>query len=252
MLAKRIIACLDVKGGRVVKGVRFRDLRDAGDPVVLAERYCKEGVDEIVFLDISASAGKRRTRRDWVKRAARRLDVPFTVGGGVSSLDDIRALLRAGADKVSVNSAAVLNPRLIAEASRTFGSQCIVSAIDAKRTGADWEVYVYGGTTPTGKNAVEWAVECERFGAGEILLTSMDADGTKNGFDVGLTRAVSEVANIPVIASGGAGRMQDFVQVFKQGKADAVLAASLFHYGKLSVPSLKEYLKLQGILVRME
>lgn len=250
MLTKRIIPCLDVKDGRVVKGKQFVDLADAGDPVALARRYCKEGADELVFLDITASVEKRKTLLELVGRVATQVFIPFTVGGGISSVDDMSALLRAGADKVSINTAAVRNPNLIRQASKRFGSQCVVISIDAKRNGKSWEVYLYGGREPTRIDAIAWANKAERLGAGEILLTSMDADGTKNGFDSALTKTVSESVNIPVIASGGAGSMEDFLTVFRQGKADAALAASLFHYKMLSIPRLKWYLKDQGIRVR--
>ncbi|MDF2670058.1 MAG: hisF, partial [Paenibacillus sp.] len=232
MLAKRIIPCLDVKDGRVVKGVNFVNLRDAGDPVELAAVYDREGADELVFLDISASVEGRATMIEVVKKTAGEITIPFTVGGGISSVDDMKRLLRAGADKIGINTAAVKNPRLVADGASKFGSQCIVVAIDAKYNEAwgEWEVYTHGGRNATGMKALEWVSEIERLGAGEILLTSMDADGTKDGFDLKLTRAVSERVHIPVIASGGAGKEADFYDVFTEGKADAGLAATIFHY----------------------
>ncbi|RMH00614.1 MAG: imidazole glycerol phosphate synthase subunit HisF [Aquificota bacterium] len=250
MLAKRIIPCLDVDRGRVVKGVRFQNLIDAGDPVEVAKVYEEEGADELVFLDISASAEGRKTMLDVVKRVAEEVFMPFTVGGGVSSLEDIRKLLESGADKVSINTAAVKEPSLIYEGAKRFGSQCIVVAIDAKRRDKGWEVYVHGGRTPTGLDAVEWAKRVESLGAGEILLTSMDRDGTKLGYDLELTEAVAKAVNIPVIASGGAGSMEHFYEVFKKTGADAALAASLFHFREVSIKELKEYLAKEGIPVR--
>lgn len=251
MYAKRIIPCLDVKNGRVVKGVSFVDLRDAGDPVACAAAYDKQGADELVLLDITATHEGRSTMIDIVKRVAETVFIPFTVGGGIKSVDDFKELLRAGADKISVNSAAVRNPDLINEASYKFGSQCVVCAIDAKRDGkGSWEVYLNGGRIPTGIDAVEWAVEAEKRGAGEILLTSMDQDGQKTGYDIELTRAVSEMVGIPVIASGGAGKAEHFYDAFTKGKADAVLAASLFHFNELPVPELKNYLHDNNIPVR--
>ena len=252
MYAKRIIPCLDVKNGRVVKGVSFVDLRDAGDPVECAAAYDKEGADELVLLDITATHEGRSTMIDIVERVAKTVFIPFTVGGGIKSVDDFRDLLRAGADKISVNSAAVRNPQLINDAAYKFGNQCVVCAIDAKqRTDGGWEVYLNGGRIPTGIDAVKWAVEAEQRGAGEILLTSMDQDGQKNGYDIALTRAVSETVGIPVIASGGAGAKQHFYDAFTEGKADAVLAASLFHFNELPIPELKKYLNNQGIPVRL-
>ena len=252
MYAKRIIPCLDVKNGRVVKGVSFVNIVDAGDPVECAIQYDKQGADELVFLDITASSDSRNITIDMVERVADSIFIPFTVGGGICSVDDFNALLRAGADKVSVNSAAVLRPELISEAAYKFGSQCVVAAIDAKRKGdGTWEVYVNGGRKPVGLDAVEWAVECERRGAGEILLTSMDEDGQKKGYDLALTRAVSERVGIPVIASGGAGALEHFYDAFTEGKADAVLAASLFHFGEIPIPELKKYLDGKGVPVRM-
>ena len=251
MLAKRIIPCLDVDKGRVVKGVKFLNLRDAGDPVEVAKRYEEEGADELVFLDITASAEGREIMLDVVKRVAETVFMPFTVGGGIRSVEDMRSLLEAGADKVSINTSAVKNPQLVYEGAVRFGSQCIVVAIDAKRKGSSWEVYINGGRTPTGLDAVEWAKKVESLGAGEILLTSMDRDGTKEGYDVELCRAVSEAVSIPVIASGGAGAKEHFYKVFTEGGADAGLAASLFHFRELSIPELKKYLKEKGIPVRL-
>ncbi|MGM0442268.1 MAG: imidazole glycerol phosphate synthase subunit HisF [Elusimicrobiota bacterium] len=250
MLAKRIIPCLDVKDGRVVKGVEFKNLRDAGDPVEAGARYSEEGADELVFLDIAAAPEKRKTRVELVDKIARNVFIPFTVGGGINSVNDINTLLRAGADKVSINTRAVKNPDIIKKASRDFGSQCIVSAIDAKRKGNSWEIYICGGREPTGLDVLEWAKKVEDLGAGEILLTSMDADGTKDGYDIELTRAVTEAVNIPVIASGGAGTLEHICEVFKQGNADAALAASIFHFGKYSIKETKEYLKNNGIKIR--
>ncbi len=250
MYAKRIIPCLDVKNGRVVKGMSFVNLVDAGDPVECAKQYDAQGADELVFLDITASSDSRNITIDMVEKVANSIFIPFTVGGGIRSVDDFNALLRAGADKVSVNSAAVYRPELISEAAYKFGSQCVVAAIDAKRSGDSWEVYVNGGRKPMGIDAVEWAVKCAELGAGEILLTSMDEDGQKKGYALGLTRAVSERVNIPVIASGGAGALEHFYDAFTEGKADAVLAASLFHFGEIPIPQLKEYLHKQGIPVR--
>ena len=252
MYAKRIIPCLDVKNGRVVKGMSFVNLVDAGDPVECAKQYDRQGADELVFLDITASSDARDITIDMVERVAESIFIPFTVGGGIRSVDDFNALLRAGADKVSVNSAAVYRPELITEAAYKFGSQCVVAAIDAKRKGdGTWEVYINGGRKPMGIDAVQWAVECEKRGAGEILLTSMDEDGQKKGYDLALTRAVSERVGIPVIASGGAGALEHFYDAFTEGKADAVLAASLFHFGEIPIPQLKEYLNEKGIPVRI-
>ena len=251
MYAKRIIPCLDVKNGRVVKGMSFVNLVDAGDPVESAMQYDKQGADELVFLDITASSDSRNITIDMVEKVANSIFIPFTVGGGIRSVEDFNVLLRAGADKVSVNSAAVHRPELISEAAYTFGSQCVVAAIDAKRNGDSWEVYVNGGRTPVGMDAIEWAVKCEKLGAGEILLTSMDEDGQKKGYDIALTRAVSEKVNIPVIASGGAGALEHFYDAFTEGKADAVLAASLFHFGEIPIPELKKYLNEKGIPVRL-
>lgn len=253
MYAKRIIPCLDVKNGRVVKGVSFVDLRDAGDPVECAAAYDKQGADELVLLDITATHEGRSTMIDIVERVAQTVFIPFTVGGGIRTVDDFKELLRAGADKISVNSAAVRNPELINDAAYKFGSQCVVCAIDAKRKddGSGWEVYLNGGRIPTGIDAVKWACEAQQRGAGEILLTSMDCDGQKNGYDIELTRAVSENVGIPVIASGGAGRAEHFYDAFTIGRADAVLAASLFHFNELPIPELKKYLNKKDIPVRL-
>ncbi len=251
MYAKRIIPCLDVKKGRVVKGMSFVNLVDAGDPIECAKQYDKQGADELVFLDITASSDNRSIMLDMVKKVAESIFIPFTVGGGVRTVDDFTDILRAGADKVSVNSAAIKNPDLINEAAYKFGSQCVVVAIDAKRKDDSWEVYINGGRIPMGIDAVEWAMECERRGAGEILLTSMDEDGQKQGYDIALTKAVSEKVNIPVIASGGAGKLEHFAEALVDGKADAVLAASLFHFGEIPIPKLKEYLRDNNISVRI-
>lgn len=251
MLKKRIIPCLDVKDGRVVKGTNFINLQDAGDPVELAAFYDREGADEVVFLDITASAEGRKTTVEMVRRAAREVFIPLTVGGGISSIEDIRNLLMAGADKVSLNTAAVQNPDLIYEGARRFGSQCIVLACDAKRKEKGWEVYIHGGRTATGIDALEWIDRAVKLGAGEILLTSMDADGTKDGYDVELTRAVAERVNVPVIASGGAGKMEHFKEIFQKGRADAALAASVFHYGTYSIRQVKQYLRREGIEIRL-
>lgn len=253
MYAKRIIPCLDVKNGRVVKGVSFVDLRDAGDPVECAAAYDKQGADELVLLDITATHEGRSTMIDIVERVAQTVFIPFTVGGGIRTVDDFKELLRAGADKISVNSAAVRSPELINDAAYKFGSQCVVCAIDAKRKndGSGWEVYLNGGRIPTGIDAVKWACEAQQRGAGEILLTSMDCDGQKNGYDIELTRAVSENVGIPVIASGGAGKAEHFYDAFTDGRADAVLAASLFHFNELPIPELKRYLNGRDIPVRL-
>lgn len=251
MYTKRIIPCLDVKDGRVVKGTNFVGLRDAGDPVELAAHYDKERCDELVFLDITASSDNRKTIVDVARSCASQVFIPFTVGGGIRTTEDMRLMLKAGADKTSVNSAAVKNPDIIRQGAEKFGSQCIVLAVDARRCGEDrWEVYVNGGRTPTGIDCIEWVKKGTALGAGEILLTSMDADGTKDGYDIALTRAVSEAVNVPVIASGGAGRLEHFYDVLTLGKADAVLAASVFHYGQFSVRQVKEYLKSRGVEVR--
>lgn len=251
-LAKRIIPCLDVKDGMVVKGIKFLNLKKAGDPVKAASVYDRQGGDELVFLDITASNEKRNIIINVVRKTAAKLFIPLTVGGGIRNITDIRNLLKAGADKISINTAAVYNPRLIKESSKLFGSQCIVVAIDAKRCGKKkWEVYTHGGRTPTGIDAVKWARKAEKLGAGEILLTSMDADGTKEGYDIQLTRTVSEAVRIPVIASGGAGGLSHLYDVLTKGKADAVLAASIFHYKEYSVRKVKEYLRRRGITVRI-
>ena len=250
VLAKRIIPCLDVDKGRVVKGINFVNLIDAGDPVENARRYDEEGADELVFLDITASAEEREIMLDVVKRTQSAVFIPFTVGGGLRSLQDIRLILEAGADRVSVNSAAVRDPSFVRQAARTFGTQCIVVAIDAKRTGEGFEVVIDGGRTPTGRDAIAWARQVEALGAGEILLTSMDRDGTKDGYDIPLTKAVCEAVNIPVIASGGAGNLDHLVEALVEGKADAVLAASIFHFGEVSIQEVKAYLAQRGITVR--
>ena len=252
MFTKRIIPCLDVKDGRVVKGVNFVDLRDAGDPVEIAAAYDKAGADEVVFLDITASSDHRNTVVDMVRRVAEQVFIPFTVGGGIRTVDDFRALLREGADKISVNSAAIDNPRLISDAADKFGSQCVVVAIDAKkRDNGGFNIYKHGGRLDCGIDAVEWAIKAESLGAGEILLTSMDCDGTKSGFDLELTKAVSQAVGIPVIASGGAGEKKHFFEALTLGDADAALAASLFHYKELEIMDLKQYLKSEGVSVRI-
>lgn len=253
MFTKRIIPCLDVHGGRVVKGVNFVDLRDAGDPVEIAAAYDQAGADELVFLDITASSDARKTVVDMVRQVAEKVFIPFTVGGGIRTVEDFREILREGADKVSVNSSAIMRPQLISEAADKFGSQCVVVAIDAKRRedGSGWNIYKNGGRIDMGMDAVEWAMEVERLGAGEILLTSMDCDGTKAGYDLELTRIISENVNIPVIASGGAGTKEHFYDAFTVGKADAALAASLFHFKELEVMELKKYLAEKGIPIRV-
>ncbi len=253
MHTKRIIPCLDVKDGRVVKGVNFVNFRDAGDPAEVAVAYDKAGADEVVFLDITASADSRSTQLDWVRKVASRVFIPFTVGGGIRTVDDFKLLLREGADKISVNSAAIMNPRLIADAADKFGSQCVVVAIDAKKRadGTGWNIYKNGGRVDMGMDAVEWARTAQELGAGEILLTSMDGDGTKAGYDLALTKAVAEAVTIPVIASGGAGTMEHFYEAFTEGKAEAALAASLFHYKELEIRQVKEYLRKKGISVRL-
>lgn len=253
MHTKRIIPCLDVDNGRVVKGVNFVNFVDAGDPVEIAAAYDREGADEVVFLDITASSDNRATKVDMVRRVAERVFIPFTVGGGIRTVEDFRAILREGADKVAVNSAAIMNPALISEAADKFGSQCVVVAIDAKRRpdGSGWNIYKNGGRVDMGIDAVEWAIKANRLGAGEILLTSMDCDGTKNGYDTELTRLVSENVSIPVIASGGAGTPAHFYEALDSGKADAALAASLFHFKELEIREVKEYLRQKGVSVRM-
>lgn len=250
-LAKRIIPCLDVDNGRVVKGVKFENIRDAGDPVEIARRYDEQGADEITFLDITASVDGRDTTLHTVERMASQVFIPLTVGGGVRTVQDIRNLLNAGADKVSINTAAVFTPEFVGEAAGRFGSQCIVVAIDAKRVAPGrWEIFTHGGRKPTGLDAVEWAKKMEGLGAGEILLTSMDQDGVKSGYDLGVTRAISEAVGIPVIASGGVGNLEHLAAGIIEGKADAVLAASIFHFGEYSVPEAKAYLASRGIVVR--
>ena len=253
MHTKRIIPCLDVNAGRVVKGVNFVDLKDAGDPVEIGAAYDKEGADELVFLDITASSDARKTVVDMVRAVASRVFIPFTVGGGIRTVDDFRELLREGADKISVNSAAIMNPNLVSEAAYKFGSQCVVVAIDAKRRsdGSGWNIYKNGGRVDMGIDAVEWAIKVCELGAGEILLTSMDCDGTKNGYDIELTRTIADNVSVPVIASGGAGRLEHFYDAVEEGHADAVLAASLFHYKELSIKEVKEYLKGRGVSVRL-
>jgi cyclase len=251
MLAKRIIPCLDVKDGRVVKGTQFVDLRDAGDPVENAKVYDLQGADEIAFLDITASHEKRDILIDIVRRTAEEIFIPLTVGGGVRRLEDIRRLLKAGADKVSINTAVVKDPTFVERAAKRFGSQCIVIAIDAKRSGKSWEVYTHGGRIPTGIDAIEWAERMETLGAGEILLTSMDRDGTKDGYDIELTRTISEKVGIPVIASGGVGTLEHLYEGLVHGKADAVLAASIFHYREFTVSQVKTFLKEKGVVVRL-
>lgn len=251
MYAKRIIPCLDVKDGRVVKGVSFVDLRDAGDPVACAQAYDQQGADELVLLDITATHEGRSTMLEIVRQVADSIFIPFTVGGGIRELDDFAQLLRAGADKISVNSAAVRNPALIDAAAHRFGSQCVVCAIDAKRRGGGWEVYLNGGRIPTGIDALSWAREAVSRGAGEILLTSMDCDGQKNGYDLELTSVISQNVNVPVIASGGAGKMEHFYDALTRGSADAVLAASLFHFNEIGIMDLKRYLASRGVSVRM-
>lgn len=252
MLAKRIIPCLDVKDGRVVKGINFVNLQDAGDPVETAAEYDKAGADELVFLDITASSDKRKTILDVVRRTAEQVFIPFTVGGGINEVDDIREILMAGADKISINSAAVKEPDLISRGAKRFGSQCIVVAVDAKRkaSGDGWEVYIHGGRTNTGLDALSWIKKAAELGAGEILLTSMDADGTQNGYDLDLTAAVCDLVNIPVIASGGVGNLEHVYEGLTKGKADAALAASIFHYGTYTIAETKAYLRGKGVTVR--
>jgi cyclase len=252
MHTKRVIPCLDVKEGRVVKGINFVNLRDAGDPAEVSAQYDKEGADEVVFLDITASSDDRSTQLSWVRQVAGQLFIPFTVGGGIRTVEDCRALLREGADKIAINTAAIHDPDLIARAADKFGNQCVVVAIDAKRRpdGSGWTIYQYGGRKDTGLDAVEWAIRANRLGAGEILLTSMDADGTKAGYDIALTKAVAEAVTIPVIASGGAGTPEHFYEALSVGAADAVLAASLFHYKELEIKELKRFLRDKGVAVR--
>ncbi len=252
MHTKRIIPCLDVKDGRVVKGINFVQLRDAGDPAEEAAAYDKAGADELVFLDITASSDSRATQLEWVRKVASNVFIPFTVGGGIRTVDDFKAILREGADKISVNSAAIMNPRLISDAADKFGSQCVVVAIDAKKRpdGSGWNIYKNGGRVDMGMDAVEWAITAEKMGAGEILLTSMDGDGTKAGYDIPLTKAISDAVGIPVIASGGAGTLEHFYEALTVGGAEAALAASLFHYKELEICQVKNYLKEKGISVR--
>jgi len=250
-LAKRIIPCLDVTNGRVVKGVNFIGLRDAGDPIEISRRYDDQGADELTFLDITASSDDRDLILHIIEEVAAQVFIPLTVGGGVRKVEDVRRLLNAGADKVSINTSAIQNPQLVADAAGRYGSQCIVVAIDAKRAGQGWEVFTHGGRKPTGLDAIEWAKKMQSFGAGEILLTSMDRDGTRDGFDLALTRAVSDAVDVPVIASGGVGNLQHLVEGIVEGHADAVLAASVFHYGEYTVRQAKEYMSQHGIEVRL-
>lgn len=253
MHTKRIIPCLDIKDGRVVKGINFVNLRDAGDAAEVAAAYDKAGADEVVFLDITASADSRSTQLEWVRRVASKVFIPFTVGGGIRTVEDFKILLREGADKISINSAAIMNPQLISDAADKFGSQCVVVAIDAKQRpdGSGWNIYKNGGRVDMGMDAVEWAMKAERLGAGEILLTSMDGDGTKAGYDIALTKAISSVVKIPVIASGGAGTLEHFHEALTEGGAEAALAASLFHYKELEICQVKEYLRDKGVSVRL-
>lgn len=252
MHTKRIIPCLDVKDGRVVKGINFVNLRDAGDPADVAAAYDKAGADEVVFLDITASSDSRATQLEWVRQVASKVFIPFTVGGGIRTVDDFKAILREGADKISINSAAIMNPRLISDAADKFGSQCVVVAIDAKqRPDGGWNIYKNGGRVDMGMDAVEWAITAEKMGAGEILLTSMDGDGTKEGYDLPLTKAISDAVSIPVIASGGAGKLEHFKEALVDAGAEAALAASLFHYKELEIREVKEYLRKQGVSVRL-
>ncbi len=251
MLAKRIIPCLDIKDGKTVKGINFLNITDVGDPVELGSLYAQMGADELVFLDITATNEKRKTLSELVTRIAQHINIPFTVGGGISSVEDVSVLLACGADKISVNTAAVRNPQLISDLAAQFGSQCVVLAIDTKCIDGEWFVFLNGGRVPTDIKTVDWAIEAVRLGAGEILLTSMNNDGTKDGFALDITKAVSEVVNVPVVASGGAGTMAHFVDVFNEGKADAALAASIFHYKEIGIPELKQYLKNEGVEVRI-
>lgn len=251
MLAKRIIPCLDIKDGKTVKGIQFLEISNVGDPVAMGRHYAEMGADELVFLDITATHEKRKTLSELVSRIAKEINIPFTVGGGISSIEDVSVLLNCGADKISINSAAVRNPQLIKDLSVNFGSQCVVLAIDTKFVDGDWYVYLNGGRIPTEIKTIDWAKQAVSLGAGEILLTSMNHDGTKDGFALDITRSVSESVNVPVIASGGAGKMEHFTQVFTEGKADAALAASIFHYNEIEIPELKKYLRNQGIEVRI-
>lgn len=253
MHTKRIIPCLDIKDGRVVKGINFVNLRDAGDAAEVAAAYDKAGADEVVFLDINASADSRSTQLEWVRQVASKVFIPFTVGGGIRTVEDFKVLLREGADKISINSAAIMNPQLISDAADKFGSQCVVVAIDAKKRadGSGWNIYKNGGRVDMGMDAVEWAITAEKLGAGEILLTSMDGDGTKAGYDIALTKAISSAVKIPVIASGGAGTMEHFYEALTEGGAEAALAASLFHYKELEIKQVKQYLREKGVSVRL-
>ena len=251
MLTKRIITCLDIKDGRTVKGVNFENIKDAGDPVELAIEYAKQGADELVFLDITATNEKRKTLSELVTRIAKHINIPFTVGGGISSVEDVSVLLNAGADKISVNTSAVINPQLIKELANQFGSQCVVLAIDTKFEDNNWFVYLNGGRIKTELKTLDWAKQAVGLGAGEILLTSMNNDGTKNGFAIDITKQISKAVNVPIIASGGAGTMEHFKDVFQKGKADAALAASVFHYKEIAIPELKSYLKLNTINIRL-
>lgn len=250
MLKKRIIPCLDIKDGRTVKGINFIDIRDAGDPIELAKKYVTEGADELVFLDITATIEKRKTLVELVRKIAKEINIPFTVGGGINSVEDVSAIINAGADKVSINSSAVKRPELISEVASQYGSQCVVVAIDTKFENGEWMVYVSGGKIPTSLKTVSWAKQAETLGAGEILLTSMNNDGTKNGFAIDITNEVSQAVNIPVIASGGAGAKEHFKEIFQRSKASGALAASVFHFGEIPIPELKNYLKTQNIPVR--
>lgn len=251
MITKRIIPCLDIKDGRTVKGINFENIKDAGDPVELAIEYAKQGADELVFLDITATNEKRKTLSELVTRIAKHINIPFTVGGGISSVEDVSVLLKAGADKISVNTSAVKNPQLIKDLANQFGSQCVVLAIDTKFEDGNWFVYLNGGRVKTELKTVDWAKQAVELGAGEILLTSMNNDGTKDGFAIDITKQISEAVNVPVIASGGAGTMQHFKEIFENGKADAALAASVFHYKEIAIPELKAYLKLNNIEIRL-
>ena len=251
MITKRIIPCLDIKDGRTVKGINFENIKDAGDPVELAIEYAKQGADELVFLDITATNEKRKTLSELVTRIAKHINIPFTVGGGISSVEDVSTLLNSGADKISVNTSAVKNPQLIKELANQFGSQCVVLAIDTKFENNDWYVYLNGGRVKTELKTIDWAKEAVALGAGEILLTSMNNDGTKDGFAIDITKQISEAVNVPVIASGGAGNMQHFKEIFENGKADAALAASVFHYKEIAIPELKKYLKENKIEIRL-
>ena len=251
MITKRIIPCLDIKDGRTVKGINFENIRDAGDPVELAIEYAKQGADELVFLDITATNEKRKTLSELVTRIAKHINIPFTVGGGISSIEDVSALLNAGADKISVNTSAVKNPQLIKDLANQFGSQCVVLAIDTKFEDNDWYVYLNGGRVKTELKTLDWAKQAVALGAGEILLTSMNNDGTKDGFAIDITKQISEAVNVPVIASGGAGTMQHFKEIFENGKADAALAASVFHYKEIAIPELKRFLKSNQIEIRL-